>query len=90
MWFNIPYSTLKRLFRERNIPSPLSRAYKKKGDNKVKAVTEDECSNFDIKLKYTIAQNYAHPYIPEPKYFGEIVETDASIHLLVQWLLYSI
>ncbi|VWL89653.1 ISNCY family transposase [Oceanivirga miroungae] len=87
MGYNISYPTLLRIFKKRKITSPESRkqtlrSYKRSDvDNKGVNENISELSDKEISFKHELCAKYAHPYVSAPKYFGEIVETDASIHL---------
>lgn len=88
MGYNFSYSKLLRIFSKRKIGSPMSRkstirAYEtlNKISKKGKKKKEKGLTEIERKLKYEISFKYAHPYMPRIKYFGEIVETDASPHI---------
>ncbi|WP_156286675.1 DDE-type integrase/transposase/recombinase, partial [Oceanivirga salmonicida] len=93
MGYDISYSTLLRIFKERKIGSHYSRkqtikvynSMRKHNIENLNVVSNGDISNekkkLHMRLKYEVTPKYSHPYMPKVKYFGEILETDASVHL---------
>lgn len=88
MGYDISYSTMKRIFDKYKIASHYSRRSTKREYKIIDKVISNKENNkinasLENKLKYQLAFKYAHPIQPKLKYFGEVIEADASIHCWV-------
>lgn len=83
---HVSYSCIYNTLRKEGILSPKARKITRKNfkkeqllkEKKLKDKTEEE---IDIIVNHEIALEDSHPRQEKPKYFGEIIEMDGSIHL---------
>ncbi|WP_156286673.1 hypothetical protein [Oceanivirga salmonicida] len=84
MGYDISYSTLKRYFNEYRINTKKTRRKTKRRRIKEIEIIKENPSADITKIPRFLDKNNIHPRKPKTKYFGEIIEADASPH---EWCL---
>jgi transposase len=81
---NVSYSFIYKALNNAGILSPKARKRTKKEYKRKKLLKDKKVdlsiNNIDIIVNHELALGDSHPRLEKPKYFGEIIEQDGSIH----------
>lgn len=90
---HVSYKVVYQVLTDANIPSPkiqMKTKRKRAKANILKNKPDINDTDLEIAINHEVALEYAHPRKERAKYFGELVQMDASIHLWFGTIKYAL